>query len=219
VENLHRHASLDAQGQAVQFYARERRRSLLGVPDLFRTHQIYGVSSGEIPVASIDTGTAFPERDGTLTFSTLIRITPNGGVHRGLVFCFGDQDGGCALWVDDENIGFHAGKAGVDDGATALYVAGAELPPGLELGLVAAVNVGSGRVRLWGNGREIARGQATGLTFDPAQWSSAGTGSFASAPGGTVVSDVPIRAAQAPDGFEVIRPLSVYVNQVPRHFV
>ena len=219
MENLHRHASLDAQGQAVQFYARERRRSLLGVPDLFRTHQIYGVERGEILLELIDTGAVFPARDGTITFATTIRITPNGGVHRGLVFCFGDSDGGCALWVEDEGIGFHAGKAGIANGATALYDAGAELPPGLELSLVAAVNVGNGRVRLWGNGREIARGQATSLIFDPPEWTSAGAGSFATVPSGTAVTDVPVSSVQAPDGFEVIRPLSVYVNQVPRHFV
>jgi hypothetical protein len=219
VENLTPSAPLGGTGmQALAFHGRERRRSLAGVPELFRTHHLYDVAGGALAVATIDTAELFPVRSGFVTFATLIRITENAGVHAGLVFEFGDAAGGCALWIEDEGIGFHAGAAGDADGATAFFDQGAELPVGLELALVASVRPGDGRVRLFGNGREIARAQATNETFDPLEWSTDGAGSFASNESGTVVTDVPAGSAQAPAGFEVLRPLAVYVNQIPRHF-
>lgn len=220
MDALHQLQRADGRRHAARLHARDRRRSLQlrgwGL-ELFRTHRIHGGAA--LPVATISTGTLFPARDGLITFETRIRITDNGGVHAGLVFEFGDAAAGCALWVEDEGIGFHAGAAGTADGATAFYDNNAELPPGLELELVAAVRVGDGRVRLWGDGDELARGEASGDIFDPLEWSSSGAGSFASNESGTVVTDVPAGSAQAPAGFEVIRPLSVFVNQVPRHFI
>jgi hypothetical protein len=170
-----------------------------------------------MPVASIDTGAIFPSRSGLVTFKSAIRITENSGEHRGLVFEFGDSATGAALWIGDETIGFHAGDAGDDDGATALYDNGAELPVGLEVSLVASVRSGDGRVRLWANGREIARAVAVNGGF--AAWAADSEGSFAAIAQGTVVTDVPLDSRGAPAGFEVIEPLSVYINQVPRHFV
>lgn len=203
------------QGQASLFHARERRRSLAGVPELFRSHQIFGGTA--MPVASIDTGAIFPSRSGLVTFKTAIRITENSGEHRGLVFEFGDSATGVALWIGDETIGFHAGDDGDADGATALYDLGAELPVGAEYSLTAAVRSGDGRVRLWANGTEIARATATNESI--AAWAADSAGSFAAAAQGTVVADVPVASQGAPTGFTVIEPLSVYVNQIPRHFV
>ncbi len=193
------------------------RRSLRqGVfPELLRTHYFRGASS--LPVASIGTGASFPSRDGFVTFSTRIKITSNGGQHRGIVFELGDSSTGCSLWVGDQTIGFHAGASGTADGATALYDRGAELPVGWEVDLVAAVRVGDGRVRLWGNGEELARSQASNGVFNPLAWASTADGSFASAKTGTVVA-VPVASDKAPDGFTVTRPLSVYVGQIPRIF-
>jgi len=136
-----------ARAQAVRFHARERRLSLAGVPELHRTHRIYGVTG--MAVASIDTGAVFPNRTSPITFRTAIRITENTGEHRGLVFEFGDATTGAALWIGDETIGFHAGDDGTTDGATALFDNGAELPVGLELELIAAIRPGDGRVRLF----------------------------------------------------------------------
>lgn len=168
-------------------------------------------------VASIDTGEIFPVRDRLITFLTAIRITDNAGEHRGIVFEFGDSTTATALWIGDETIGFHSGDAGTTDGATALFDNGAELPVGLELRLIAAVRPGDGRVRLYGNGREIARGEASGGSASP--WAADSAGAFAAAVQGTVVADVPAISQGAPAGFEVIEPLSVYQGQVPRHFV
>jgi hypothetical protein len=168
-------------------------------------------------VASIDTGEIFPDLTGLVTFKTAIRITENSGEHRGLVFEFGDSATGVALWVGDETIGFHAGDDGDADGATALFDNEAELPVGAEYSLIAAVRPGDGRVRLWANGAEIARAQATNESI--AAWSADSEGSFAAAAQGTVVTDVPVDSRGTPAGFDVIEPLSVYINQVPRHFV
>jgi len=211
---------LSGREQAAFYYSRQRRRSLAGFPELGRTHSFYDAAGSAIAVANIATGTVLPDRDGLITFSTSILIIDNGGVHAGLVFDFGDAARGCALWIEDDKIGFHAGAAGLADGASAIYDNGGELPVGMTLNLVAAVRVGDGRVRLWGDGRELARATATNGSFgSPLTWASTGAGSFASAPQGTVVSDVPVGSAQAPDGFTVTQPLSVYFNQVPRHFV
>lgn len=202
--------------QAGLYLARRQRGIRAGhTTGLMRTHRFSGASS--LPVASIATGTVFPNRAGLVTFSTRIRITANGGQHRGIVFEFGSSTVGCSLWIGDQTIGFHAGASGTADGATALYDRGSELPVGLELELVAAVNVGTGEIRLWGNGEELARSRASNLAFTPATWADTGTGSFASAKNGTVVA-VPAASDQAPAGFSVIEPLSVFVHQVPRQF-
>lgn len=201
-------------GRMAAFAARERLRSHRST-DLFRTHRFTGASA--LAVATIDTDAVFPVRSAPVTFRTKIEITENAGVHAGLVFEFGDTDGGCALWIEDEKIGFHAGADGDDDGATAIYDRGEELPPGLVLELVAVANPGTGEVRLFGNGLELARATAEAGRFDPLEWSADGDGSFASAEAGTTVFDVPAGSVQAPDGFVVLEPLSVYVGQAPQH--
>lgn len=201
--------------RAAQHAARRRRLSTLG-GDLTRTHRLAGVAA--LPVASIATGTIFPVRTKPVTFRTKVQITENAGEHRGLVFEFGSTAAGCALWIGDETVGFHAGPSGDTDGATALYDLGAELPVGLVLDLLASVNPGTGEVRLWGNGKEMARGK-TGSGDGFAAWSDTAAGSFASNEQGTAVADVPSDSSQAPDGFEVLEPLSVYIGQIPRSFI
>jgi hypothetical protein len=208
---------LNDQEQATYFHSRERRRSLAGIPEMYRTMQLFGVTVMEL--ADIDTNSIFPVRNTPITFKTAIRITENAGEHRGLAFEFGDAAIGAALWVGDETIGFHAGEDGVVNGATALFDNAAELPVGWEIDIVAAARPGDGRVRVWANGLELARSTASSDTFGAAgTWTAASNGSFASAAQGAIVPDVPAISQGAPAGFEVIEPLSVYVGQVPRHF-
>lgn len=209
---------LDGQEQAIFFHSRERRRSLAGIPEMNRTHQLFGDTVMEI--ADIATGDIFPVRNTLISFKTAITITENAGQHRGLVFEFGDAAIGSALWVGDSTIGFHSGEDGTINGATALFDNTVELPVGLELELIVAARPGDGRVRIWGNGNELARSTATANVFGAAgSWSAASNGSFAAAAQGAVVPDVPAVSQGAPAGFTVIEPLSVYVGQVPRHFV
>lgn len=203
--------------RAALFHARERRRDLAGIPQLHRTHRVYGVTV--MAVSNIDAA-AFPNRDTPVTFKTAIRVTENSGQHRGIVFEIGDSDIGTALWIGDQTIGLHAGEDGTTNGATALFDNGAELPVGLEMELVAAIRPGDGRVRLWGNGREIARSVASSNSFGAAgTWANSSNGAFAAAVQGTTPVDVPAASQGAPAGFEVIEPLSIFVGSYPRHFI
>lgn len=211
-----------ALSHAVQFHARERRRSLAGLPELARTHRIYDSATGAIAVATITTAAAFPSRAGPITFRTAIRVIENSGSPgqtRGLILEIGGTTNGVAIWMGDQTIGFHAGPEGTVNGATALFDNGAIWPEGLEIDLVCAVIPGTGRVRMWGNGRELARSRASGNVFSPMVWGGSGNGSFATGPSATTVSDVPAESNIAPEGFQVIEPLSAYQKQVPRHFV
>lgn len=199
------------QRQAALLTSRQRRRSLAGVPDLHRTHFLGSIPTTSIPAAS------FPSRSKLVTFWTAVRITENAGQHRGLIFELGDSTTGIAAWIDDDQIGFRAGDSGVDDRAFATWTTGTgELPVGLEVDLVFGIQPGTGRVRIWGNGGEIARAEATNGAF-ASGWAAASDGSFATAVNGTTPADVP--QTGAPAGFEVIQALSVYVGVVPRHFV
>ncbi len=199
-------------------HAVRRRKSLAGVPEMFRTHRIFGVTA--MALAPLDTGVLFPSRTTLITFKTAIEVTPNGGVHRGMILELGGAAIGVGFWVGDQTIGFHAGEDGTVNGATALFDNGTVLPDTLLLDLVAAVRPGDGRVRLWANGTEIAREVASSGTFGAGgTWADTGAGSFAAAAQGAVVPDVPAISQIAPSGFQVIEPLSVYVGQVPRQFV
>jgi len=201
------------QLQSILFNSRERRKSLAGVVDLPRTHHIYGAS---MAVADIDEA-RFPSKDILITFQTAIRITAAAAV-AGLVFELGDSTIGAGLWLGSQTLGFHAGEDGIVNGATALYDNGAAWPDGMELDIVVAIRPGDGRVRIWGNGNELARSTASSDTFGAAgTWAADSNGAFAAAVQGTTPVDVV--ESGAPTNFDVIEPLSVYAGAVPRHFV
>lgn len=245
--------------QALRFHSRERRRSLAGVPELFRT-LFLGIPTATIPAGS------FPVRDVLVTFWTAVRIT--GATPAGLVFEFGDGTTAIAAWLNDTDIQFRAGDAAAADRGLATFDNTVSLPDTLELDLVFACRPGDGRVRIWGNGLEIARDNATGasegagaftvgrlyeiltigttdftligaesntvgLLFDatgvgsgtgtartrdlPTGWAADSAGAFAAAATGALPADV--LQTGAPSDFDVIQPLSVFLSQVPRHFV
>lgn len=197
---------LDGREQAVYFHSRERRRSLAGVPELFRTHR-FGIPTSPVPAA------AFPYHALLVTFWTAIRIT--GGSPAGLLFELGDATTAVAAWIDGSDVSLRAGDTG-DDAAVATFTQAGGLPLGLELDLVFSVRPGDGRVRIWGNGQEIARATAVNGQL-PNGWAAASDGAFAAAAVGALPADV--TEAGAPSDFAAIEPLSVYVGQVPRHFV
>jgi hypothetical protein len=206
---------LDGREQAVRFHGRERRRSLAGIPELFRTHRIYGGTT--MAVAEVSSA-LFPIRHCAVTFKTAIRITENAGVHRGTILELGGNLRGVGLWVEDEKIGVRAGGILINGNAAfGEFDNGAELPPGLELELVLAICQGFAALRLWGNGRLLVRAAASAGTF-AGDWAGQNNGAFAAEPFGSTVPEIPAGSAIAPDGFEVIEPLSVYMGQRPRHF-
>ncbi len=195
------------QLQTALFHSRERRKSLAGIPDLFWTHN-YAIPTATLPAAS------FPVRDTLITFWTVIRIT--GATPTGLIFEIGNSTTGIAAWIDDNEVSFRAGDAGAADRGLATFDNTVSLPNTLELDLVFAVRPGDGRVRIWGNGTEIARGTASGGQL-PNGWGASSDGAFAAAATGTIPADV--TQSGAPSNFDVIQSLSVFVGQVPQHFV
>ncbi len=209
-------AVLTAAEQVEFDNARDRRRSLLGVVDLFRTLQVPGIPTASIPNASFPLLT----RQVWVTFATSIRIG-SGATHRGLIFEIGSSTSGVAAWVEDDRIGFTAGSGAVTtvDAATGTFVIAGGLPDTMELDLVFAVRPADGRIRVWGNGFELIRATASGGSLLSGQWADAGDGSFAAAPNGTVALNVPATSRVVPNGFDVVLPLSVYAKQIPRHFI
>ena len=205
--------ALSEREQAVYFHSRERRKSLAGTPELHRTHRIFGDTVMAVaPIAAA----LFPVRDTLITFKTAIRITA--AAPTGLVFEFGSSSRGVAIWVDNNLLRVRAGSAATFDRARATFNNTVDFPVGLEMEIVAAVRPGDGRVRLWGNGRELARDTSVNGNFgSPSDWAASSAGSFATAVQGSTPADVD--QTGAPTNFEVIEPLSVYVGQIPRHFV
>jgi hypothetical protein len=194
-----------------------RRKDRSGFSNNFITHFLHG--SGVIGLTPIVTGDVFPSRAGNIMFQTRIRITANGGVHRGLIFELGGSARGAAAWVGDQTIGITAGSGTVaNDRATATWDFGAELPVGREFQLTFAIQAGSGRVRFWDGGNRRAAAISVNGDFN-GDWADTNNGSFALALVGTITPGVPAASQIAPSGFEVIAPLNVYNNQVPRSFV
>lgn len=194
-------------GQAVHFNSRERRRSLAGVPEKFRTHEL------PIPTSPV-LATQFPARDIPITFRTAIRVTAATPV--GLIFELGDATTAIAAWLDDTTINIRAGDAAAADRGIATFTPAGGLTLTLMLDLLIAVRPGDGRVRIWGNGTELARGVASNGQL-PNGWAASSNGAFAAAAVDALPADV--TQTGAPSNFDVIAPLSVYVGQVPRHFI
>jgi hypothetical protein len=197
------------QGQASLHSARERRASLAGSPDLFRTHRI------AIPAASI-AATTFPARTSPVTFKTSIRIT-TGASAAGLIFEFGNATTAVAAWLAAAGVlTLRAGDAGAADRTFSQFDNGGAFEDGQKLDLIFAVIPGDGRSRIWMNGLDVARDTATNGQLDNG-WAASSAGAFAAAAVGALPADV--TETGAPTDFDVIQPLSVYVGQVPRHFV
>lgn len=206
--------SATEQQQAGLFYARERRRSLAGLPRLSRTHR-YPIPTATIPAAAW----VADVRNAPVTFQTAIRIT-SGVSATGLVFEIGNATTAIALYLDTTvggSITLRAGGAAVGSFAEAVFEdLLSPFPDTIEFDIVASVRPGDGRARLWINGNEAARDTASGGALS-AGWAAASDGAFAAAATGALPGDV--TQTGAPTGFEVIEPLSGYARQFPRHFV
>ncbi len=197
---------LNAVEQVIYRNAQERRRSLAGIPEMYRTVQ------NTIPTDPL-LAASFPGINSPITFWTSIRIT--GASPNGLIFGMGTSSRSIAAWVDGDKLTFRAGDTAEDDRGFAEFDNTVTLPVGLELDLVFAVRPGDGRVRIWGNGTEIARDTAVNGQMTSG-WMESGDGAFA-AGAGDLSDDV--TQTDEPSDFDVIQPMSSYAGQVPRHFV
>lgn len=194
-----------AQRQAVRWNARERRLALAGEPEQFRTHTY------AIPTALIAAG-SFPVRTGPITWRTAIRIT-NGASCTGMIFEFGDAaTANCCAWIDsDGSLHFRAGGLSTAF-AHAIWNHGL-FTTGQKCELVFAAQPSIRLAAIYVDGKERARALSSGSMTE---WARASNGSFAAAANGPMPADV-IQTG-APNGFVVVRPLSVYWKQRPRHF-
>ena len=197
--------------QARRYYARERRKALDGGPPALHRTREYPIPSTPILAAE------FPDTDVPITLRTRVRIVANAGVHEGLIFEVGDAATAMAAWIDDDQIAFRAGDAlAADRGLASVTTGTGELQIDREFDLTFVVNPGDGRVRIWDRGdNELARDAASNGQL-PNGWAASSNGAFAAAAVGALPADV--LQTGAPNGFVVIRPLSVFVGQVPRHF-
>jgi hypothetical protein len=199
---------LGTADRAARFHARERRLSLAGFAEMSRTHLF------AIPTATI-LATQFPVRTTLIAFRTKIRITST-SAPVGLIFEIGDATTAIAAWIDDTDVSLRSGDAAAADRGIATFVNAVRLPNTLELDLTFAVRPGDGRVRIFNGGNELARGVASGGQL-PNGWAASSNGAFAAAAVGALPADV--TQTGAPSNFDVIEPLTVFVGQVPRHFI
>lgn len=189
--------------------------SLAGMPELFRTHRIRGVS--DLPT-DFDTSVVFPDpiRNQDITFKTAIQFNNNTGNRSGLIFEIGGNIRGTVMWIQNQIIGFRAGRDAPSSGVHEEFDYGAQWPANLILNIVASVRPGMGGITVWVNGTEVIFGMSDTSMFELGMWSGPSDSSFASDANGDIRADVPVD--HAPINFAVIEPLSVYVRQAPRHF-
>ena len=194
------------QLQAALYNSRERLSALaFDDPDLYRTH------SFPIPTPLIDAAVII-KLFGDVTFSTGIRIT--GVAPAGLIFEYGSATTAAAMWIDGDTLNFRAGGTGIN-GALATYTYPTTFPVGLEASFVFGLRSGVGKVRIWNNGLELARDDASAGIF-PSGWAESSDGAFAAAAQGALPGDV--TQTGAPVDFELTRPMSVYLGQRTKGF-
>lgn len=202
---------LSEREQAGYYHARSRSRSFRDpAKGLSRTHRFVGAAMAVTP---IDTDGVFPSRAVAVTFVTEIEIT--GAAEAGIVFEFGDSTTGIKLAISAGSIfiaaGDAVGNAGAD-GSVALTALGSV---GARVQLTVAVNPGTGQVRVWADGDVVIRANAVAQMTNG--WAAIEDGAFAAA---QVTSSTQRGQAinGAPVNFDVVRPLDVFIGQLPRNF-
>lgn len=173
--------------QALGFYHRRFRGPTRG---LHRTHDL--ATSGTIPANIF----SLAMRNSWVTFS--VDFTPQAGTDWS--FFYGDSiRNNTIISFSSQFVTISSGGAGnrrVDSGLIDL------LQPyyGKPIQVVVAFKPGTGEGRMWLNGEEKWRGQASFGSFDT-EWAEPGTG-------GEIIAAIP----------PAVSRLSAYVLQIPRHF-
>lgn len=201
--------------QAALFYARERRRSFVGVSKLHRTHRFAGTpASGSMAVASISTGAAFPDRSGVVTFHT--QVTATASEPQGLIFELGGDSAGVAMSMLGSRIAAVAGGSNPNR-SVSIWDNVALIQAGTVYDLTLAIRPADAAMRLWVNGHlHTAYNPANSGTMG-GEWASAEAGSFASGPSGSQPVELSTGNG-APSGFVASKPLSVYLGALPQEF-
>lgn len=195
-------------GAARQFYARERRKSLLDPAfKLFGSHN-FGVSP-----ADIDTGAHFLDRDRAVTFSFSIKRTtasPNG-----VILELGDATTGLAVWIENMTLGFAVGEGTGDDGLTLSHTA-TFLGMDQQHDIVVSCIPGRAAVCIWDQGKIIGSGRTASGSM-PNGWSSGAAGSIGRV-NGAFTPRIPTPQAVDLVGVNIVRPVKFYDGQFPQQF-
>jgi len=196
----------DASRRAVADLARRRRRGLGGFgADMLQSH--------DLAIGSIAVGT-FPAAVLAAPVTFRCTVSLGGTTPTGLVFEYGDGTTACALWFGTTTLTLRAGDTG-DDSAAAVWTPSGGFVAGQRLELQAVAFPGTGAVRLYDRGLEVARAVAVNAEL-PNGWAAASAGSFGGAAAGALPADV--TQTGAPSGFSVTSKLSCYAGQAPRGF-
>lgn len=134
----------------------------------------------------------------------------------GIILEFGSATVGLAIWfaVADGKIYAAAGDAGAADGVT---LAGIAPPQDQIIRIVFSVIPGSGKARLWVNGRLVAAGEATGGSL-PNGWADTGGGAIGAVET-TVTTRVPAADRVTLANAAILSPANAFQNQQPRQFI
>ena len=218
---------------ALRFHSKERRKSLYDPSfELSRTHQFDYDATGLV------TATSFPDRTKPITFAVTTKVTA--GSPTGIILEFGSAIVGAAIWyaVADGKIYAAAGNAGATTGVEALWINGditfidndttwfdgdggggitlaGEAPPLSQITrIVFSVIPGSGKGRLWVNGKLVAAGDG-GLMASG--WADTGNGAIGDVEG-IVTTRVSVADRVALANAVILSPVNVFQNQRPRQF-
>lgn len=194
-----------ARDQARLYYNRERARSLHFHPPLLNRTHLFGIP---LPVGSFTAAML----NAPITFQT--RFTFLGGAVNGLVFEYGNATTAVAAWFEGNTIKFRAGDAAANDRALATYDNGSAWAVGRKHRFTFACNPGTGSIRFWCDGDELARDTAANGQL-PNGWAANSAGGFLVASGALPadVTQVGIPATAIATEF-----LSAYAGQIPRGF-
>lgn len=176
---------------------------------LFRTH-VFPVNE------PINTPTSFPSfvRLQPVTFAVDVFIQLDTAI--GCVFEIGSDASGIGLCLYNQLIYFGAGTPnGEDTGVTVVSAINFADAVNKKIRIVAACNPNDGNARLWVDGECVGAEQAVDSVFGPDGWSNAGIGQV-NGKFGTATNRLP-EVGELSES-EVISPLSVYANQLPRRF-
>lgn len=193
--------------QSTLYHARRRRKGLFDPASaLFRTHTFTDADT------DIDTADSFGDEDSRLQPVTFAFSLSGDDAGEGLVFEFGSEDRGVAVWVDGNDIGVAAG-ASADEGYGLDFLAEDALPERADpFKFVLSVIPGLGLAGLWRNGQLLKWGQTERETFNGA-WADDDNGAIGDS-SGTVNTRVPMASRTALAGVALVGFFSVYLHQV-----
>lgn len=174
-----------------------------------------------IPDATTVVGTGYLDvlRAKVMTFA--IAVVKTATASDGIVYEFGNPTGGLALWFEQDGIMRFCAGRGTGAPTQGVTMQVMNPPVGRRMRVVAAVNPGDGKARVWVDGDLKAAAQASAGNMGGG-WTDNANGRVngAAGPGApNNTSDrIPTASRIALANVSIIAPLKLYHNQLPRTF-